>query len=331
MAQAGATMGRWGVLGAGLIGGSIAADLLAAGERVIAYDPSERAGAAIRRRGAELAGGIDELARRSEIVLCAVPGQRAAAAILSLLEASPQCLVIDTAAPKARVVRRVEGSLYEEALGRRLFLAYPCVGRPLSGWRRARAGLLAGQSLAVCLEERWEIDAAALERVFALIEITRASAVFARAGEIDAALARYMQLTRLLAARQTELVLSDPLEGLAADRSFADLGAMAARDGEADAEAAIAELERLAEDARDLAALVRNRAAAALGGVLRRGQFANARLQAVRFGERDPRALELGPSAAELLAARGPFRSLRRLGDGRLRLSVGWDGQDGPR
>ena len=64
-----------------------------------------------------------------------MPGRRAAAAVLSLLEASSRCLVLDTAAPKARVVRRVEGSFREDALGRRYFPAYPCAGQPLFGWR----------------------------------------------------------------------------------------------------------------------------------------------------------------------------------------------------
>lgn len=322
-------MGIWGVLGAGLIGGSIAADLLAAGERVLAYDPSERAAAAAEERGAELVAGIDELARGSEIVVCAVPGRRAAAAVLSLLEASSRCLVLDTAAPKARIVRRVEGSFREDALGRRYFPAYPCAGQPLFGWRAARPGLLSGQTIAFCLEADWEIDARALQRVFELVEITGGAGIFARPAEIDSSLARYVQMTRLLAAQQAELVLSDPLEGMASDPGFADLSAMAARDGAADTEAAIAnrdalaeQLDELADSARDLAGVLRRRDAEELEERLRRGQFARARLEAARWSERDPYAIEITASAAALLEARGPARSLRVVGE-RLHLIIG--------
>lgn len=320
----------WGVLGAGLIGGSIAADLLAVGEPVVAYDPNERAAAALERRGAEIARGIDEVARRSEIVICAVPGPRAGAAVLSVLDASSECLVLDTAAPKGRIVRRLRESPHESSLAKRVFPAYPCVGQSLSGWRQARAGLLRGQTIAFCLQEEWELDAGALERVFGLAEIAGARGVFARPAELDRALARYAQLGRLLASREAELVLSDPLEGLLSDRGFADLTALAARDGDADAEAACAnrealaeELEELAQAAHALAQLVRRGDRNGLAESLRRGQFARARLKAVRWGEREPHAIELEANARELLSARGPARSLRLCGEGRLRMVVG--------
>ena len=321
-------MTSWGILGAGSIGGSLARDLLAAGESVLVCDPRERAVASLADRGALVAGSLGELARRCEIVACCVPEVRAPAATAALLEAGPGCLVVETARLKGRVVRHLQGQGLGHDLGRRCFPARPLV-ESASGWRRARTGLFDEELFAFALEPGWELDPGALDHAFELLRICRARAVFATAKQLDEAAARYEQLPLLLASGRAERAREDPLEGLLSGPAYRELTGGAARAPGDAAEALLgngelleSELDRLIREAGEWRELVSRRDLRGLRQRLERGEFARARLGAVRWQKRPRQEITVPATAAALLEVRGPVRALDREGE-RLHLTIG--------
>src|SRR5919201_107177 len=84
-----------GILGAGRMGGPIGRHLLAAGARVVVYDPSPAARRALVDLGAEEAAGAAEVAAASELVLVVVVADaRARGAVTNALKvAEPGTIV----------------------------------------------------------------------------------------------------------------------------------------------------------------------------------------------------------------------------------------------
>ena len=66
-----------GVIGLGIMGSAMSANLLRAGYRVIGYDLSGRCRARHRRQGGVVASGADEVARRADTVICSLPSAEA--------------------------------------------------------------------------------------------------------------------------------------------------------------------------------------------------------------------------------------------------------------
>jgi 3-hydroxyisobutyrate dehydrogenase-like beta-hydroxyacid dehydrogenase len=79
MAAAKRKKGTVGIIGMGIMGGSFARNLIAAGWRVIGYDPSATASRAARRAGVEIASSTAEVAAKAPVVLTSLPNAKALA------------------------------------------------------------------------------------------------------------------------------------------------------------------------------------------------------------------------------------------------------------
>jgi prephenate dehydrogenase len=174
---------RLAVIGLGLIGGSLARALRAAGQvsQIVAYDPDREQG----RRGLEL-GVIDrfassaaEAAQGADVVVLAVPVLHTAEAATAVRGGlSPQTILTDVGSTKVSVledVARVFGGLPG-----RFVAAHPIAGTEKSGVAASKAELFRGHR--VVLTPHAEQDGHALSMVRSLWE-----SVGARVVEMDAA------------------------------------------------------------------------------------------------------------------------------------------------
>ena len=138
------------ILGLGLVGGSLARDLLARGVRVRAYDP------AVTARGAATVGAplaqIDlvaapEALAGAELVVLAVPVSAAPAMLAALRpHLGAARLVLDVGSTKRSVVAAA-ASL---GVGERFVGCHPLAGDHRSGWDASRAGLFDGARVYLC-------------------------------------------------------------------------------------------------------------------------------------------------------------------------------------
>ncbi len=134
-----------GIVGLGLIGGSIAHDLTAAGVRVLAHDRDrqtlERAlGAGVIQ--APLGSRFERLPE-VDVLLIAVPVDATLEVLDGVAQLDPQCLVMDVGSTKASIVRTAGAS----ALGSRFVGAHPLTGDHRSGLAAAGQGLLRGATV----------------------------------------------------------------------------------------------------------------------------------------------------------------------------------------
>src|SRR5262245_5930960 len=74
-----------GMIGLGIMGSAMSANLVRAGVRVIGYDVAPRARAAHKRAGGIAAKSPGEVARRADIVITSLPSARALAAVAAEL------------------------------------------------------------------------------------------------------------------------------------------------------------------------------------------------------------------------------------------------------
>ena len=77
MAKKRRSKGVVGQVGLGIMGGAFAKHLLADGFRVIGYDPSAKAAAALRRMGGESVVSAAEVARRASVIITSLPSPAA--------------------------------------------------------------------------------------------------------------------------------------------------------------------------------------------------------------------------------------------------------------
>lgn len=138
-----------GIVGLGLVGGSLARDLVGAGHEVIGCDANPAS-----RRGARHAG-IGVISVRSgwdafgdcDAVVFALP---VTVAIDALQEAAPHlatvALVTDVGSTKRSIVAAAERA----GIGGRFVGSHPMAGGTGSGWVAGRTGLFAGASVYLC-------------------------------------------------------------------------------------------------------------------------------------------------------------------------------------
>lgn len=138
-----------GVIGLGLIGGSVARDLSALGIRVSAFDADNAQLAAAMRDGAvhrRLTASLEGLAD-TDLVVIAVPVDEA---LDVLRRAAPflgrVALITDVGSTKARIVALAT----ELGLGERFIGSHPMAGDHRSGWTASRAGLFLDAPLYLC-------------------------------------------------------------------------------------------------------------------------------------------------------------------------------------
>jgi len=203
---------RAGVVGLGLIGGSLLRALGGAGYDA---DPATRAAAAAD--GFEVADDVTGLAG-CELVLVAVPPARTADVVAQVLEALPDALVADTASVKAPLPR------HERLVG-----GHPMAGAETAGWAASTPVLLQGATWAACPAGE------ALEPLLAL-----SSAVDALGGRIvpctpeehDAAVAHTSHVPHLAAQALAGLAADGGLQAALAGTAFRDMTRVARSDAE---------------------------------------------------------------------------------------------------
>ena len=151
------------VAGLGLIGGSAARDLAAAGVRVVGWDRDPAAVAAALGEGiasAALGPGLEGL-EAADVLLLAVP---VGAAPALLQAAVPRLggvrLVTDTGSTKASIVAAAE----RLGIAERFVGGHPLAGDHRAGWGASRTGLFAGATVYLCPSGQSSSDAVALAR-----------------------------------------------------------------------------------------------------------------------------------------------------------------------
>lgn len=133
-----------GIIGLGLIGGSLARRLVARGTGVVAWNHRSHPYAGARRDGIRCVASLAELvaAQPDLIVLC--NPLKAMPAVLSelapLLAGHPSITLTDVGSVKAMVRRQVEAA----GLGSRYVGAHPMAGNEHSGWQAADPALYDG-------------------------------------------------------------------------------------------------------------------------------------------------------------------------------------------
>jgi len=149
-----------GIIGLGLIGGSIARDLSALGVRVLAYD---RDSATIDLARAE--GIVDEpldasLAglQSAEIVVVAVPVSSLRTVLAALPALQRARLITDVGSTKRSALQAAESL----GIGERFVGSHPMTGDHRSGWRASRAGLFDSARVYLCRSQHTRGDALVL-------------------------------------------------------------------------------------------------------------------------------------------------------------------------
>jgi prephenate dehydrogenase len=212
---------RVGVIGLGLIGGSIAQRLAGEGA-VLGFDSDSE-----ERPGVELAGSAEELARASDLVVVAVPPEHTGATVAVALEANPHALVTDVASVKKPPLDRVRERM-PEALDRYL-PSHPLAGAESAGWRAARPDLLDRASWAVCPPSP-SAGAEPLCRFGALFDTFGARLVVCDAGEHDLAVARTSHAPHLMAAAMAASLDGHRLAAALSGGAFRDMTRVARSD-----------------------------------------------------------------------------------------------------
>lgn len=142
-----------GVIGLGLIGGSMARDLRAAGiaTRVIGVDRNPAHGERALALG--LVDGLatlEEAATSADVLLVCIPVNAIQAQLTSIMDLTTRAVVIDTGSTKSLICSAVR----EHPARERFVAAHPIAGTENSGPDAAIAGLFAGKVNIICEPKR---------------------------------------------------------------------------------------------------------------------------------------------------------------------------------
>ena len=180
-----------GIVGLGLVGGSLARDLAAAGWRVLGTDRDPTTARRARADGV-VAGPIDPGA--VDLVVLAVPVRAAAGWLRSLADSvAPTAVVTDVGSTKRGVVEAAGAA----GLGDRFVGSHPLAGDHRSGWTASRTGLF--DDAPVWLTPTPETDPGALAAVEALWRAVGGRPRRITAEDHDRLLARISHLPQLAA------------------------------------------------------------------------------------------------------------------------------------
>jgi prephenate dehydrogenase len=133
-----------GIVGLGLIGGSLARDLAAAGRRVVATD---RSGAAVAQaRGKGIVATELDPDEPPPLVVLAVPVRATPDWIRRLAGSTrPDLVVTDTGSTKRSILDAARGAGLDGFVG-----SHPVAGSHESGWDASRTGLFRGADVWIC-------------------------------------------------------------------------------------------------------------------------------------------------------------------------------------
>ena len=195
------------VVGAGLIGASVAMALTRAGVETYVRDIDATAAQVAASRGGGSAGSLP---REPALVIVATPPEVLGAEIARALRAHPSAVVTDVGSVKSEPLRQLREA---GALSSRYVGGHPMAGSERSGPLAAAADLFDGRAWAVVA--RADCDRGAVDQVEALVTQCGAVAVLMTAQEHDIAVARVCHLPRLLAALTAAQLSEAPPEHLA--------------------------------------------------------------------------------------------------------------------
>ena len=194
-----------GVVGLGLIGGSLARDLAAAGYHVLGTDHDPTTEQRARDEGV-VAGPFDPTL--VDAVVLAVPVRALPAWIRKLAGSLPDhAVVTDAGSTKRSVIEAAEAA----GVGPRFLGAHPVAGDHRSGWDAGRTGLFAGATVWTCATR--ETAPETRERIESLWRAVGAEPRAIDAAEHDRLLARTSHLPQAVASA---LGLALAREGIAA-------------------------------------------------------------------------------------------------------------------
>lgn len=195
-----------GIVGLGLVGGSLARDLAASGGRVLGCDRDPETARRARASGV-VAGPLDPGA--VDVLVLAVPVRAAPAWLRRLAsELAPGAVVTDVGSTKRSVVEAAEAA----GLGPRFVGSHPVAGDHRSGWDAARTGLFREATIWVCPTH--VTTPGALSTVMELWRAVGAEPQRIDAHDHDRLLARSSHLPQLVASALATALARD---GIGAD------------------------------------------------------------------------------------------------------------------
>ena len=175
---------RVGVVGCGLIGGSVLRCLAEHGtDGLAAYDPSPLVRDELAALGIAEADDVEALASESELVVVAAPPAETATIVARLLAADDEVVVTDTSSIKASIAREVRAAA-PQMVGR-FVPGHPLAGSERTGFASARSDLFDGAVWALCPER--DADLGPVGRVIGLVNALGASAYLVDADAHDIA------------------------------------------------------------------------------------------------------------------------------------------------
>jgi prephenate dehydrogenase len=278
---------RAGVVGLGLIGGSLLQGLAATGTVPLGFDADHRVAGTARSAGFQVAGDAETVARACSVVFVCVPPGRTAAVIASLLDANPDVVVADTASVKAPIVAAIANE--------RFIPAHPLAGSERAGWRAADAALLRDAVWAVCPPS----PGAPLDALFALdavLDPLGARLLACDADAHDAALARTSHVPHVVAQALARLAEGGglPLSAALSGGSYRDMTRTASSDAAlwldivgANRAATATALRALLADLNRLTTAIETGDDTALADAWRSGAAARATVDAIRWSTPD--------------------------------------------
>ena len=138
-------MSEIAIIGLGAIGGSLALDLLANGERVIGYDVDDRALEWARAHNLEAHKWNDRAPATARVVI-AVPVHQSESVLRALAGRSDYEMITDVSSTKRKIIREASDS----GLAHCFVGAHPLAGTHESGANAARAGLFRDREVFLC-------------------------------------------------------------------------------------------------------------------------------------------------------------------------------------
>lgn len=183
--------GRVGIVGLGLVGGSLALDLLARGVPVVGTDTDPDHRGLASDAGVEVLDDTEAVARGSDLVIVAVPPGAVAEELGRVASAAPEAVVTDVASVKS------PAALGLDAPPRRWVGGHPMAGTERTGFAAARAGMLAGATWLLAPGD--DVDLDALCSVVDLVLSVEAVPVVLDASDHDRLVAAVSHVTHLLA------------------------------------------------------------------------------------------------------------------------------------
>jgi prephenate dehydrogenase len=215
-----------GIVGLGLIGGSLALDLVARGEVVVGTDADAATRIAAATAGITIHDDVAGVADAADLVVIAVPPAEVAATVAAVAAAAPGLPVTDVASIKSpAALGFAPGDVAVAFVG-----GHPMAGTERSGFAAARRGLLAGAPWLLTPHD--DADLAAFADVVDLVLGVGAAPVVLDVDAHDRLVAAVSHLPHLLAFAVHGLAAAHgpAVVDLVAGPSFRDATRVAASD-----------------------------------------------------------------------------------------------------